>query len=63
MTFNNPEMIRVGFDLVESIEKRKSMDPNVINKPQKSRGCCTGKSILEKEEELIKKLDELRSKH
>ena len=31
MTFNNPEMIRVGFDLVESIERRKSTDPNQVS--------------------------------
>ena len=31
MTFNNPEMIRVGFDLVESIERRKSTDPNLVS--------------------------------
>jgi hypothetical protein len=63
MTFDNPEMIRVGFDLVESIERRKSTDPNQVNTPQKSCGCCTGKSMIEKEEDLIKKLDNLRSKH
>jgi hypothetical protein len=62
MTYNNSDMIDIGFDLIESIETRKSCNPDTVDTTPTCCGMSTGMSLVAREEELIAKLDELRSK-